>query len=303
MLLTENQPPRTIPLQPALKRIEARMQPPAGDDESAHDEGAPVAMTDGPSGVFVDFDLLPDLLASVADGRAETIAAWSALLAAAGLENEHLDADGVQDDRVDADRVAADAWRFAERMGLIGACGATADGRDVAALAGLARERRRERLAPVLTEDVAADLGGRGGISVVDLMRRAARSLAETDHVWARECPGLIPVEIGAIAHWARVNPGRAEDLVANILSWRDVAMHRYEAPDPAADVGSHAVLHYERVSEFYLEHPWLAGKEPLSYGEEVALAMLLAWCGLLGQRRDLLPLLVFGLPTNGAVG
>ena len=279
------------------------MQPPAGDDASAHYEGAPVAMRGGPSGVFVDFDLLPDLLASVADGRPETIAAWSALLAAAGFEHDHLDADGPSDEQMDASRVAADAWRFAERMGLIGACGATANGRDVAALAGLDRERRREPLAPLLAEGVDVDLRGRGGISVVDLLCRAARSLAETDHLWARECPGLIPVEIGALTHWGRVNPRWAEDLVANIISWRDVAMHRYQAPDPAADGGGHAVLHYERVSEFYLEHPWLAGKEPPSYGEEMALARLLGWCGLLRCRRDSLPLLVLGLPTNGAVG
>ena len=42
--------------------------------------------------------------------------------------------------------------------------------------------------------------------------------------------------------------------------------------------------MHYERISEFYLEHPWLAGKVPLSYGEELALARLLAWCGLLRE-------------------
>ena len=260
------------------------MQPPAGGEDSAQYEGSPVAMRGGPSGVFVDFDLLPDLLANVAGGRAETIAAWSALLAAAGFENEHLDADGAPDEHIDAERVAADAWRFAQRTGLIGACGATADGRAVAALAGLDREQRRGALAPLLAERVEADLRGQGGISIIDLLRLAARSLAETDRVWARECPGLVPVEVGAITHWARVNPPRADKLVTDIVSWRDVAMHRYQPPDPAADVGSHASLHYERVSEFYLEHPWLAGKAPLSYGEELALARLLGWCGLLRE-------------------
>ena len=78
-----------------------------------------------------------------------------------------------------------------------------------------------------------------------------------------------------------------------SIVSWRDVAMHRYQAPDPAAEVGGYAQLHYERISEFYLEHPWLTGKAPLSYGEELALARLLEWYGLLRRRRGSLPLLV----------
>lgn len=260
------------------------MQPPAGDEKSVHHTDAPVAMRGGPSGVFVDFDLLPDLLANAGGGRAETVAAWSALLTAAGFENEHLDADAVPDDQDEADRTAADAWRFAERMGLIGPDGPTADGRDVAALIGLDGERRRETLAPLLAGRVDAELRGQGGISIVDLLRRAARSLAETGHVWARECPGLVPVEVGAITHWGRVNPPRADKLVTDIVSWRDVAMHRYQPPDPAAEVGGHAQLHYERISEFYLEHPWLAGKSPPSYGEELALARLLGWCGLLRE-------------------
>ena len=192
--------------------------------------------------------------------------------------------------------------QFAERLGLIGACGAT-DGRDVAALAGLDRELQREALAPLLAERVEADLRGQGGISIVDLLCRAVQSLAETDRVWARECPGLLPIEVGAITHRARVNPPRADKLVTDIVSWCGVAMHRYQAPDPAAEVGSHAQLHYERISEFYLEHPWLAGKVPLSHGEEVALARLLGWCGLLRRRRGSLPLLVLVTPGSRSVG
>ena len=88
-----------------------------------------------------------------------------------------------------------------------------------------------------------------------------------------------------------------------SIVSWRDVAMHRYQAPDPAAEVGAYAQLHYERISEFYLEHPWLADKAPLSYGEELALARLLEWCGLLRRRRGSLPLLVLVPPSSRSFG
>ena len=117
------------------------MQPPAGNEKSVPYEGTPLAMRGGPSGIFVDFDLLPDLLGNASGARSETVAAWSALLTAAGFENEHLDADAVPDDQDEADRTAADAWRFAERMGLIGPDGPTADGRGAAALARLDRER------------------------------------------------------------------------------------------------------------------------------------------------------------------
>ena len=124
-------------------------------------------------------------------------------------------------------------------------------------------------------------LRGQGNAPILPLLRRATRALAETTNFWARECPGLIPAEVSAIVHWAGVNPRRANELIDNIVSWRDVAMHRYAAPDPAAPVGSHAQLHFDRVSEFYLEHPWLGERVRLSYAEELALCRLLEYCGL----------------------
>ena len=109
--------------------------------------------------------------------------------------------------------------------------------------------------------------------------------IAETNTFWARECPGLIPAEVSAIVHWAVVNPRRANELVDNIVSWRDVAMHRYAAPNPAEPVGSHARLHFDRVSEFYLEYPWLGEGVRLSFAEELALCKLLTWCRLLVEQ------------------
>ena len=120
---------------------------------------------------------------------------------------------------------------------------------------------------------------------IADLLRRAARDLAKTTNLWAQECPALIPVEVGAIVYWACVNRPRAEELVDNIVSRRDVSMHCYQAPNPAADVGEHARLHFDRVSEFYGERPWLGEKVPWSFGEELAMSRLLSWCGLMVER------------------
>ena len=100
-------------------------------------------------------------------------------------------------------------------------------------------------------------------------------------NLWARECPGLIPAEVGAIVHWACVDLRHATELVDNIVSWRDAAMHRYEAPDPGAPAGVNTELHVDVVTDFYLEHPWLGETVSMSTGEEMATYMLRRCCGL----------------------
>ena len=204
------------------------------DDGDYPDKAAPpVAMRGGVSGIFLDFDLLPRLLerAETTGTRASTVANWSAYLDEAGFEDAHIDPDEFPNGMSVADCMAADAWRCAERMGLIESTGLTSDGREVAALAELEPERRRETLASMLAPRVERYLRGQGDLPIVDLLRRAAGALEKTTNLWARECPGLIPVEVGAIVYWACINRRRAEELVDNIVSWRDVAMHRYRAP------------------------------------------------------------------------
>ena len=251
--------------------------------DHTHEAAPPVAMRGGLSGVFVDFDLLPRLLAraELTSDRVETIADWSAFLDQVGFEDAHLDPDEFPAGMSAADCIAADAWRFAERMGLIGANGPMTDGRELAALAETAPDRRRETLASMIARRVERCLRGQDDVPIVDLLRRAAGALEKTTNLWARECPGLIPVEVGAIVFWACVNRRRAGELVDNIVSWRDVAMHSYQAPNAAAEVGEHAQLHFDRVAEFYGEHPWLGEKVPWSFGEELALCRLLGYCGL----------------------
>ena len=58
--------------------------------------------------------------------------------------------------------------------------------------------------------------------------------------------------------------------------------MHPYEPPSPEAPRGHNAPLHFDTVSAFYLSHPWLAERSPMSWAEELATCRLLAYCGLL---------------------
>ena len=90
---------------------------------------------------------------------------------------------------------------------------------------------------------------------------------------------------MSAIVHWACVDHQRANELVDNIVSWRDSAMHRHQAPDPAAAAGANAHFHADKVSEFYQEHRWLGEKVPMSLAAELAFCRLLVYCGLFEER------------------
>ena len=242
-----------------------------------------LALRGGLSGVFVDFDLLPDLLAGLdqTSERTAVVARWSAFLEASGLDSRAIDPDEFPVGQPAATLAADGAWRLAERLGFI-ASGTLPDlGREVAAFAELDSAGRRESLVPVLAKGVESVLLGQDGLPIVPLLRRAAECLAASTNLWARECPGLVPVEVGAVVYWACVDARRAHVLVRDIEINRDVAMHRVGRPDPDAPPGANAERHFDRILEFYLEHPDLGQRVTLSFGEELALARLLGYCAL----------------------
>ena len=74
----------------------------------------------------------------------------------------------------------------------------------------------------------------------------------------------------------------RAQRLLGDLVTWRDVAMHPFEEPDESAPLGLNADRHFEAVSALYLSQPGLAERVPLSFAEEVATCLLLACCRLL---------------------
>ena len=198
-------------------------------EESGQPSDAPlIGVRGGPSGVFVDFDLLPDLMMRSVQARTRegTIESWTAHLEAVGFEVLHIDPECVPESLSLAAMLVSDAWRFSERMGLIGVDGPTPGGVQVAMLTECDEQHREERLRKVLREGLEANLLGRSGASILDLLRAAANTLWESKNLWARTCPGLLPIEVGAIVHWARTDPQRAVELVEKVETWRDVAMH-----------------------------------------------------------------------------
>ena len=243
----------------------------------------PICIRGGPSGVFVDFDLLPDLMSrSVKEQtREETIESWAAHLEAVGFEVRHIDPECVPESLSLAAMFASDAWRFAERMGLIDDTGPTPRVVRVAMLNDCDEPLQKERLRDLLRKGLEANLQGRGGVSILDLLRAAAKTLWESESLWARTCPGLLPIEVGAIVHWARTNPPRAVALVEKAETWRDVAMHRFHGPPSSiASKEANAERHFDAVLKLYLENHWLAEDVPSSFAEELALAKLLGFCG-----------------------
>ena len=138
--------------------------------------------------------------------------------------------------------------------------------------------------APVLAAHIEPRLRGEGNAPTLPLLRRTAESLAETEDLWARECPGLLPSEVRAIVHWACVDLRRANELIDDIVSWRNSAMHRHPAPHPDAAPGFNAHLHAEKVAEFYAEHPWLGEKVFMSLAAKLACCKSLTYCDLLEE-------------------
>ena len=247
-----------------------------------------LALRGGLSGLFVDFGQLPDLLADPGQSpgeRGEAIPRWAAFLEAAGFDVRAIDPHEHPVPQPPAVLAAEGAWRLAERLGFAVAEDLTDAGRQVAASATLDPSRRREAMAPVLAQGVEAALRGQDGLPIIPLLRRAAQTLAMSTNLWVRTCPGLVSVEVGAIVYWACVDARRAQNILRDIEINRDVAMHRVGLPDPNFSIRVNLERHFDRVLEFYADHPDLGARAPLSFGEELALVRLLGYCGLFRQR------------------
>ena len=158
-------------------------------------------------GEFVDFGLMPELLARV-DPNHPT-ARWADLLDEWGFDSRHMD--DPEGGRNFSNVAAEGAWRLASRIDLVLEGQATEAGQAVAALTGIDAETRQEALAPLLKPGVEAALAGQGGKPIIPLLERAAQALAASTNLWVRVCPALMPIEVGAIVHWACIDFRHAE--------------------------------------------------------------------------------------------
>ena len=237
-----------------------------------------VAMRRSLNGIFVDFDLLPDLLRLMEglDTRQQVENAWVSYLGEAGCNSDYVENDhsGV----ADLTQIASGAWRLAETCGLMSSVGLTSTGLRVAS--------GRNNVVEALAQGIRESLIGQGGTKIVPLLQRSAGELCATDHMWAKFCPGLLPIEMGAIVHWACVNEQRCRSLMTDLVTWRDVAMHSRGEPDPRLGDEANMATHYEAVVGFYLSQPRLAERTPMHFSEEVAMVKLLDFAGLLKEMR-----------------
>jgi len=102
---------------------------------------------------------------------------------------------------------------------------------------------------------------------ILFLFTLAAQTLVASTNHWVWMCPALMPTEVGALGHWACIDFAHTELQVADIEINRDVAMHRVGSPVPDAPPGANLERHFERVIEYWLEHPNFGGRVPFLLG------------------------------------
>ena len=105
-------------------------------------------------------------------------------------------------------------------------------GRGGAELTRLDREIRLNLLAPILATGVESALVGQDDAPLVPLLRDAARRTSNASSPWAQQLPGLLPVEVAAIIHWACLDIERAHALIRDFEDYRDLAMQGEAPPD-----------------------------------------------------------------------
>lgn len=215
------------------------------------------------TGLFVEFDHLPWLLANL-DNPGSYDPNWPEVLHSirAGMDEQGLE---WLDDLPNHPAVemplledaVAGARQLCERVGLIEGEALTDSGRKVAVLKELVPETRRNLLAPILAQGVEAALVGQDGAPLVPLLRDAAEGLSSAKSPWARQTPGLFPVEVAAIVHWACLDIERAHAVFRDIAANRESAM-KGEAPPGGSVID--AEFAYDVATEFYMERSELLG-------------------------------------------
>ena len=237
----------------------------------------PVATRRGLNGYFVDFSLLPELLHRSQQLRAKDAIQrdWADFL----IHNDHDErCQALEVQSPSIARTAVHAWRLATLTGLLDQGGLTEQGQRVV--------DRTADVEDALAVGVRDCMIGQDGIEIVPLLQRGATTLARTNHVWARCCPGLLPVEMEAIIYWACVAAPRCLKLVDELILWRDAAMHQHQEPlDRRASNTENAEIHEEEVSNLYLAHRDLGEDTPMPYGGTLAMTRLLDFTGLLHAR------------------
>ena len=244
---------------------------------NAPDHPPPFATQRGLNGYFVDFHLFPELLQRTKGLRGKDAIQrdWAAFLQRTDHDDRYQ---ALEVDSPSVARTTVGAWRLANLAGLLTPNGLTALGQRVV--------DRTADVEDALAVGVRECMIGQDGTEIVPLLQRGATILANTNHVWARCCPGLLPIEVETFVYWACVAAPRCLKLLDELIILRDVAMHRVgEPPNRRMSDAENTVLHDEMVTNFYLSHRDLAEDTTMPYGGTLAMTRLLGFTGLLLAR------------------
>ena len=271
---------------------------------------------------FVEYELLPRLLAFPGVGWSNRPPrSWLKFLSESECNLEHMmDEDMPAYDEI-PNYLVKDAWHLVRQLQLVSETGLTPAGQDIAnlqkfswqvrdvastygvgmsdrSLSGQFTIGHQEGLDNLLAHQLSTCYRGQDDLDITGLLQRGAGLLADTEHVWAAYCPGLLLVEFEVLIHLACINSARAVQLCDDLLVNRDVAMHPYGMPSPDVPPMQNMVDHADAVAVFYLNDLQLVEDSGPGLSVSRATAMLFTFCGLLQEVYPVGPVQCLA-PTN----
>ena len=257
----------------------------------------------GPARLFADFSLLPDLLRHGNGNLRDVKKAWTDIVRNAGCNLGHVEDEDVPTGGSIDQALANDAFNLALRLRLAERR-RQSDGTDAVRLTDAGRRIAEAASTPIgdrgeghyravrdtLAKQIRACWLGTGGLDIAALLHNGALRLAETAHVWAGYCPGLLLVEFEALVCDAGAETGRAAQLVDELVGHRDHAMHRHDMPSPDVGPFQNLLLHADAVFDFYMNNLEYGDRLQMTVTEMRATAMLLTYSGLLEDGAPLGP-------------
>lgn len=217
------------------------------------------------------------------------VSRWAELLGETGANMDHVVEEDLPANIPEEELLAQDAWQLAERLKLVWDGRRTRTGDRLASIARRPWDEREmadhRTVVRTVAQSVRENYVGGDGLEVVPFLQEAAQVLADTDHVWARHCPGLLLVEFDALIYWAFESPAHAIRLRDDLVIYRDVAMHRYRMPPPAdGDPDDIQIVHEDETIRLYSETEELGARTDLTLTEVRSTAGLLVFAELLEQ-------------------
>ena len=272
---------------------------------------------------FVEYELLPRLLALSSPTRLNgPPTSWNKFLSENECNLEHmLDEDMPASDEL-VTHLVRDAWHLVRELKLVSETGLTTAGRRIVDLQNFSWEVRDAEssygdplsgistsgeftnekqlaLADLLAEQLKTSYRGHDGLEITRLLQRGAAQLANTNHIWAAYCPGLLLVELEALIYSACSDSAQAVQLCEDLLVNRDVAMHTYGMPSPDVPPMQNLVDHADAVAVFYLNDLELIEDTGPGLSVSRATAMLFTFSGLLQEVFPAGPVQCLGPPST----